>query len=66
MPVLRWPAVEPRRTTRAEVLPVEKGQSISAASLVLYSARKRTSVCNHSPMILARCSRSFGHVFGKT
>jgi len=30
-----------------------------------HEARKRTSVCAHSPIILARCSRSLGHVFGK-
>ena len=35
-------------------------------SCLLYSARNRASVCNHSPMIRARCSRSFGQVFGKT
>ena len=29
-------------------------------------ARNRASVCNHSPMIRARCSRSVGQVFGKT
>jgi hypothetical protein len=28
-------------------------------------ARKRTTARNQSPMILARCSRSFGQVFGK-
>jgi enoyl-CoA hydratase/carnithine racemase len=27
--------------------------------------RNRASVCNHSPIIRARCSRSFGQVFGK-
>jgi hypothetical protein len=31
-----------------------------------HHARKRASVCNHSPMMRARCSRSSGHVFGKT
>jgi len=30
-----------------------------------YEARKRASVCNHSPIMRARCSRSFGQVCGK-
>ena len=40
---------------RAGLVPSLRGQ-----------ARKRASACNHSPIILARCSRALGQDLGKT
>jgi hypothetical protein len=63
------PTNTPKRKTAAKISSTVRrlcgGGNCQRPSSILYSAKKRASVCSHSPIMLARCARSSGQLFGK-